>query len=137
MFGGKGLERTHGLPVIAELAVVVVLDDQSADLGSPVHDLPAPRWRQRDTERELMRWRQQRRARAGPSQTAGARRRQARAQTSPAQTSPAQTSPVQTSPAQTSQCRRAQRQRGHVGTQIVDRQPREPHPGGRRDPPVA
>ena len=43
----KRLERADGLPVIPELAVVVVLDHQSAGLRGPVGDLPTPRRSQR------------------------------------------------------------------------------------------
>ena len=61
MLGRQGLHRSHGLTVVAELPVVVVLDHHAA----PVGHLPAAPRMQRHAQRELVRRGQQHRVRPG------------------------------------------------------------------------
>ena len=53
--GRERLERADRATVVAELAVVVVLDDEAAGAFRPAHDLEPPCGAERDADRELVR----------------------------------------------------------------------------------
>src|ERR1700694_5621954 len=55
------LQRTHRLPVVAELSVVVVLDDEAAMCACPRDQLTAPVLAQHTAGGELVRWSDQHR----------------------------------------------------------------------------
>ena len=59
VLGCERLHRPDGLAVVAELAVVVVLDDQAVGVDRPFDRAPAPLRRERDAKRELVRRREQ------------------------------------------------------------------------------
>ena len=55
LFWGQALQRPEWMAVVAELAVVVVLDDQAAGVERPLDNLCSPSRRERHSERELVR----------------------------------------------------------------------------------